>query len=157
NPRSPALIYILVGMGLYFIVGRVLPRIPGTDAVLASGFSLALAGCALAWYRFWRAGRKVHAWLVLAAALGVPVLTVSLAGFLGFGVSFLASLACFVAAHYRPRWHLAIVGPLIAFVGISLFPAYMATRTEIRKAVWGGAEYSARVEKMLLVMNTFES
>jgi hypothetical protein len=157
NPRSPALIYIFVGMGLYTIVGRVLPRIPGTDAVLASGFSLAVGGFGLAWYSAWKTGRRAQAIVLLVMALCAPVLTVGLAGFLGLGVAFLVCLACLVAAHYRPRWHLAILGPLIAFVGVSLFPAYMATRTEIRRAVWGGAGYSQRFEKILLMMNSFES
>jgi hypothetical protein len=155
--RPPAILYILIGLGLYLFAGRVLPRIPGTDAVVSSGFALAVAGFGLAWLWHWRAGRRSRAWLVLASTLLVPVLTVSLAGFLGFGVSFLVSLGSFVAVYYRPRWHLAILGPVVAFVGVSLFPAYMMTRTDIRKAVWGGAAYGERFEKMYLMLTQFQT
>jgi hypothetical protein len=79
-----------------------------------------------------------------------------LMGFLGFGVCFLVTLMCFVAAHYRPRWHLAMLCPLIGFVGLSLFPAYMVTRIEIRKSVWGGHGYSERFAKMLRIMENFQ-
>jgi hypothetical protein len=155
--RPPGLLFVLVGLGLYTIAGRLLPRIPGTDAVLSSGFSLAVAGFALAWYASWKAAYHLRAWLILISALVVPVLTVSMSGFLGFGVSFLVSLACFVAAHYRPRWRLVLMAPLVVFAGVSLFPAYMVTRTEIRKAVWGGAGYSERFEKMYLMLTQYQA
>jgi hypothetical protein len=155
--RPPSLLYIFIGLGLYLSAGRVLPRIPGTDAVLAAGFALAIVGFALAWHWYWRAGRRTQAWLVLASTLIVPILTVSLAGFLGFGVSFLVSLACFVAVYYQPRWHLALFCPVVAFVAVSLFPAYMMTRSNIRKAVWGGASYGERLEKMHLMLTQIQA
>lgn len=159
SPQAPRLAaaVIVLGLGLHFAAGRLLPRIPGTDAVLSSGFRLGLAGFALLWLAYRRGGRAGRAWGVLALAGVVPLLSVGLDGFLGFGVFFVATLACFVAVFYQPRWHLLVLGPVLAFLALSLYPTYLAVRNQIRGAVWAGASPSERLEKMMLMATEFEA
>jgi hypothetical protein len=156
DSSGPGFMYVIIGLGLYFVTSRVLPRISGTDAIISSGFRLAIAGFCLWWLARWQAGQKRRAWIVLASAAVVPFFTVSLDGFMGYGVIFLMCLACFVAVFYRPRWHMLVVAPAALLVGISLYPAYLSVRSNIRHAVWGGASYGERLEKMALIAGEYQ-
>jgi hypothetical protein len=151
----PALTCVAIGLALYFVAGRALPRIPGTDAVIGSGFGLALAGFCLLWFFHWSGGRRVAAWRALACAATAPFLTIILAGFLGYGVSFLMTMGSFVAVFYRPRWRIALLGSLAILLGLSLYPTYMSVRGKIRQAVWGGVSYSERLERMALLVSEY--
>ncbi len=156
DSSGPGFMYVIIGLGLYFVTSRLLPKIPGTDAIISSGFRLAIAGFCLWWLARWQAGQKGRSWIVLASAALVPFFTVSLDGFMGYGVFFLMCLACFVSVYYRPRWHLLVVAPAALLVGMSLYPAYLSVRTSLRHAVWGGASYSERLEKMALIAGEYQ-
>jgi hypothetical protein len=94
--------------------------------------------------------------MVLAGAAVIPFLTVTLDGFMGFGVFFLMSVVCFVGVFYRPRWQMLLLAPAVLMVGLSLYPAYLSVRTSIRQAVWGGASYGERLEKMALIATEYQ-
>ena len=137
--------YVLIGLLVYFLAARLLRFIPSLSAVLSGGLPLAVGGLCLLWWHFWTTDQPQKAWCVVAAASIVPVLTVLLIGYLGYGVFALATVGCFVAVYYRPRTVILVIGLCAAIAGISLFSVYAKARTEIRRAVWGEKSFSERL------------
>jgi hypothetical protein len=154
--RLPA-IYIVTGLVLYFVAGTLFAGTAlGFDALVSSGYRLAIAGFCLQWFLFWKAGKTKQAHLTLLLSLVIPFLTVSLMGFMGFGVFACISIACFVGVFYRPRSAFVVGAGVILLLGLSLYPTYMSVRQGIRKAVWGGEGFSSRLEKMELLLSDWQ-
>jgi hypothetical protein len=126
---------------LYLFVGVSLPSI---GAVVSTGQSLFVAGLCLHAWRAWLRGRRPWALGVLALGVLFPLGTTVSQGFMGYGIAVFLVIYGFVAAFYRPRWQLVLVGIAAFYGGLSLYHAYMSTRTELRAVVWGGAGYGAR-------------
>jgi hypothetical protein len=157
DPGKLALVYIVSGLALYFVITKLLAGTAlGFDALVSSGFRLAVAGFCLRWFVFWKAGRKQQAHLTLLLSLLIPFLTVSLAGFMGYGVFACLTIACFVGMFYRPRSVFVAGTGVVLLLGLSLYPTYMSVRQGIRKAVWGGEDFSTRLEKMELLFNEWQ-
>jgi hypothetical protein len=154
--RLPA-IYIVSGLALYFVVNKLFAGTGlGLDAVVSSGYRLAIAGFCLQWYLSWKAGRKKQARLTLLLSMVIPFFTVSLMGFMGYGVSACMTIACFVGVFYRPRWAFVVGAGVVILLGLSLYPTYMKVRQGIRKSVWGGEGFSARLDKMELLFTEWQ-
>lgn len=138
--------YALIG-GLfsYFVILSLAGSIPGGTAVLSGGMHLGVAGLCLLWWKYWTEGRYSTCWWVLAVSVIFPLLTVTVQGFLGFGVTPVLMVGSFVAVHYRPRMVIALVGVFCVFFGLSVYPVYMEVRQTIRRAVWGGQDVVERV------------
>jgi hypothetical protein len=66
-------------------------------------------------------------------------------GFMSFGVCALLGFGCFVAKFYTPRTTFVLGAILISFMLMSLYPAYYASRSEIRRVVWGQEDYTTRI------------
>jgi hypothetical protein len=149
--------YIVSGLALFFVVGKLFAGTAlGFDALVSSGFRLAIAGFCLQWFLFWKAGKTRQAHLTLLLSLVIPFLTVSLAGFMGFGVVACLTIACFVGVFYRPRSAFVAGAGVVLLLGLSLYPTYMSVRQGIRKAVWGGEGFSSRLEKMELLISEWQ-
>src|SRR5207244_2920412 len=87
----------------------------------------------------------------------LPLSTVMLGGFLGFGTNWALGVATFVLAQLRWRLRALLLAPLICYVGLSVFVNYMAARGEIRTLVWiEQAGISDRVQKIADVLDHFE-
>jgi hypothetical protein len=155
DPSQLPVIYIVGGLALYFVMGKLFSGL-GFDAVVSSGFRLAIAGFCLQWFLCWKAGRTRQAHLTLLLSLVIPFLTVSLAGFMGYGVVACMTIACFVGVFYRPRWVFAGAAGVVLVLGLSLYPTYMSVRDGIRKAVWGEDTFSARLEQMERLINEWQ-
>jgi hypothetical protein len=157
DPSGMPVVYIVGGLALYFILGRLLSGTGlGFDALVSSGFRLAIAGFCLQWFLSWKAGRTKQAHLTLFLSLVIPFLTVSLSGFMGFGVLACTTIACFVGVLYRPRWVFAGGAAVALVLGLSLYPTYMSVRDGIRKAVWSEDSFSARLEQMERLINEWQ-
>jgi hypothetical protein len=57
----------------------------------------------------------------------------------------LLTLGCFVGAFYRLRSTALLVGLVVFLVGLSVYPAYLKARKEIRMAVWGNWALEDRI------------
>lgn len=137
---------LMVGFVLFFLLGRLIQFLPrGATAVLSNGLNLGVACIGLLWWQFYSWGRRIQAWWIVASILLLPALTLLVQGFLGFGITALCTFGCLLLANYRPR--LVVLG--LALIGgylfLSLYPAYLASRTRIREAVWGEQSYEVRV------------
>ena len=144
-----ARVYLISGLVSSFVLVPLLAGVPSVAAVVRAAGQLVLAGLCLGAYLSWRRGgwRPMLKWA--APALLLPVITVFRLGFLGYGIIALSVVAIFCATFVRPRWVLVAGFTIAAYCGISVFVAYMQTRTEIRAAVWGGEGVAERLAPML--------
>jgi hypothetical protein len=149
---------MLIGVGLFcaFVLLRVFGRVPTLTAVVSGGLPLAATGFCLLWWNHWRAGRRDRAWRTLCLAGLLPVLTLTLGGFLSYGVTALLMIAGFVAAHYQPRRTVLVGGLCFVFLGLSLYPTYIRLRNDIRGAVWGGQGIEERADKISGLITEWE-
>jgi len=135
---------IIYGFGTYFVLSKVLSFIPSITSILSSGMALAAAGMAIWYYITLKRNGSVAALAISSFSIMFPICTVLFAGFIGFGVFAVLSLLCFMICLHKPRWQMLVVAPAVIFMGLSLYPAYMKAREEIRRKVWGEADYSER-------------
>lgn len=137
---------IVFGLICYFILSGILSFIPSSRSILSAGLAFSAGG--LAW--FYLAVFKTRgstAGLAIASLMFIfPILTVVLNGFMGYGIQAILGVAGVVMATYKPRSVLLFLGPILLYLGFSLYPSYMASRTNIREKVWGEAELGSRFE-----------
>ncbi len=154
NPQI-ARLYLVAGLVCFFILKPTIGRLPTLSALAQCGTQLILASICLGAFIAWKQKRdrwkSLFKWVLPAMLL--PVLTMLSQGFLGYGIISLSVVAIFCGTFIRPRWILVVAFVLAAYCGISFFIAYMATRSQLRAAVWGGSGYTERVSRL---MKTFE-
>jgi len=148
--------YMFLGMTLYALLAPAVASIPSIAAVSVTGVYLTVVGFCLACWRAYleRSRPKLLWWLLIVCC--IPFLTVVTLGFIGYGA--LASLLVFtfVATYYRPRWQAAVGLGLLIFLGLSLFVTYARDRSTLREAVWGGADYTYRIQALVRTLTDFE-
>src|SRR5262249_47380779 len=112
------------------------------------GWNLVVVGLSLDCWAAWREGRRgaLVAWL--AAACVLPMFTVTVQGFLGFGINALLVVVCLVLTFVRPRLTWLPIGLVIGFLGVSTYVTYMRDRGEIRDVVWTGAPVEERIAQV---------
>jgi hypothetical protein len=132
---------------LVYAVGMfgVLTYIPSLTAVASSSAGLAIGGVCLKFFVNLNSGRPDRAWLWASTILLYPVVTTVMGGFLGFGVSGVIIIVCFVLPYVRHRLVIIAVSPLVIYFGISFWVTYAAARNDIRAKVWGGQSYENRL------------
>jgi hypothetical protein len=62
------------------------------------------------------------------------------------GIGALLLFGCFLLAQYRPRSEIVAVAALGTFLFLSLYPAYIAHRTEMRTAIWRQESMGVRAQ-----------
>jgi len=97
--------------------------------LLIIGLWLALYGAAVPADR-----RRMLATLTLLPLL--PLATLVMGGFLGFGVYWVLSIIAFLFVITRRRFWFYSAAPVVIFLGLSLFVTYMGQREAIRETVW---------------------
>jgi len=120
--------------------------IPSLTAVTSSAAAVVIGGLCLKFWALRRLGRTKSSWRWAAVILMYPLITVLGSGFLGFGVSGVIVVACFVLPYLRFRWIGVILTPFVCYVGLSLWVTYAAAREEIRNQVWGNKAYADRID-----------
>ncbi|WP_424099151.1 hypothetical protein [Moorena producens] len=147
----------LIYIGLFFLaLAPILGRLPSFTAISTSGIALFIVGLCLSCWKAWQMGnqRAFMQWLLITCSM--PVFTISILGFLGFGVAAASIVLVFVFNFYRPRWKLIIITLLVLLLGLSIFVTYLRDRSEIRSRVWGGESSQARVEQIWQTFREFE-
>ena len=137
--------YVTVGMVSYFVLLPLAGQVPSSTAVVSSGLYFVAAGLTLGAWQAWQVGSRPLLLRWLAGAALLPLMTVLIGGFIGYGAAVLTTLTVSVAAFYRPRWQVILSAILLGYLGLSVFLTYMDARSDIRAAVWGGEGLSARV------------
>ncbi|HLJ95084.1 MAG TPA: hypothetical protein VKU02_18050 [Gemmataceae bacterium] len=144
--RELAIQYLVLGLIVNFVLAGILHFVPSLAAVLSGGLAMATAGLCLWWWHSWRTGQSRQMWLMAGTSLIMPVSTVVIEGFLGHGLSVLISIGGFIGVFFKPRITLVLVAIGAGLVGLSLFPAYMKARIEIRRAISGGETLQQRFQ-----------
>ena len=148
--------YLIVGFVLQVFVGPIARGIPGMSAIAGTGSAFIVTGVGLKCWNAWQEGRPSTVWFWLAGTLTLPLLTVTTQGYLGYGMAALMTIFAFVVAFYEPRWKVAVVSLLLAYIGLSVYVTYMRDRLEIRELVWGGSRMSDRTDRVLGTLSEVE-
>jgi hypothetical protein len=128
--------YITMGLISYFLLGPILGRIPGLQAVPAAASQLVVSGCCLQSWMAWHREGKAGLLHTLPQTLLIPMVTVVGQGFMSYGVLAVSTIMIFVAQFFRPRWILGAGALISAYLGLTVYVSYMRDRDEIRGAVW---------------------
>ncbi len=154
--RNLPVIYIIIGLISSLVLSRLIGRIPTVSAVVAMVGQLTVIGLCLACWQAWSARnyRAFTRWLLAAFAL--PLMTIVVQGFLGFGTVALISVLAFVATFVPLRPQVVLTGMLISYLGLSFYIGYMRDRLEIRMVVWGGHSLEARVQRVYETATSLE-
>jgi hypothetical protein len=155
NQSSGVGTYYLVLGGLAYVFLSQL-RLPTLGAIVAAAQQLLVVGLCLKCWWAWQAGRsgRLAGWL--GAALLLPMFTVVQVGFLSYGAVAALILYVFVGSFFRPRWKVAAVALVIAYVGLSFYVSYMRDRGDIRETVWGGRPLEERVQQVFATVEGIE-
>lgn len=145
--RLPTL-YLVGGTFLYLIVLPVANRLPSITSVVATGSILIVVGIGLKCWDAWLRGRTSVMWAWLGSTVALPLLTVVVQGFLGYGFAAMLTVLAFVASFLRPRWKVAVLGLVLTQLGLSVYVTYMRDRRDIRAVVWSGAGVSDRLTQL---------
>jgi hypothetical protein len=152
-----ALLYIVVGSVAYFVGLRLIAGIPSGTAIVGPLGALIMVGACL---RFWVARESRNwpkFWFTMALLPVLPLATLVLGGFLGFGASWILAIVTFIFAQSKRRVGFFLIAPVICFVGLSVFVNYMIARNEIRQLVWyQPAPISDRLQRIADVFQNFE-
>jgi hypothetical protein len=155
DPRLPKA-YVVAGVVCYLLMSTFVRRVPTASAIVSSGTQLVVAGLALCCWQAWRSRdiRKLVFWL--AISLGMPVVTLMVQGFLGYGAVAVLTLLIFVSTLVQSPWKVTLAGALVVYLGLSVFVSYMRDRDEIRASVWGQQSLADRVDRVLDTATSME-
>jgi hypothetical protein len=156
NNHALGLLMLVVGVGAYFIAMPIASRIPSMSALVSPMGSLLIVG---AWFYLWdaavRRDRKQLGLILLLLPL-LPASTLLIGGFLGFGIGWLICILAVAYCFWPRRVLFVAAAPFVAYLGLSVGAAYFLERAEIREAVWGKAEFSERVDRVMQIFERFE-
>lgn len=147
----------LIYIGLFFFaLAPILGRLPSFAAISTAGISLFIVGLCLSCWKAWQMGdqRAFTRWLLITCSM--PVITMSVLGFLGYGVAAASVVLVFIFNFYRPRKKIIIIALLTLLLGLSVFVTYGRDRNKIRDKVWGGQAAQARIEQIWQTFREFE-
>lgn len=149
-------LYVLLGLLSYFVISPLASNVPTASAVISVLNQLLLLGICLGMWNAWQK-RNLLALAFWVATLGaLPVMTIVVQGFIGFGTVALLTGLSFLVSFFRPRWLILAVGIVFVMLGVSAFVTYFRDRDEIRHIVWGGEAFEERAAQMLETFGEFE-
>ncbi len=147
---------LATGVVSYFIVLPVAARVPSLTAIVSPLGTLLVLGL---WLRLYSATLRDEPVKVGQTLLVLPILpmaTLSTAGFIGYGIYWVISVVAFQFVIARRRLWFYISAPIVVFLGLSLFVAYMGDRTGIRDLVWNErASLGDRLERVSEIFTHF--
>ncbi len=128
--------FLISGSVVFLVVLPIAAVVPSINSILSAFVGLLVLGI---WLRLYSAvvrsdGLRVLSTLALLPLF--PVATMISGGFLGFGVQWILSAVSFLFVIARRRIFFVLLAPLVVYIGLSFFVAYMGERNAIRDAVW---------------------
>jgi len=152
-----ALLYVSVGLIMYFVLGRFISNIPSAGAIAGSVGSLIITGICLRLWAARESGNTGRFWSTLGFLPMLPLGTVTLGGFLGFGTAWVLTIVSFLFSGAKRRAPYLLLAPAAFFLGLSLFVNYWAARNDIRQLVWyQPAGLSERLQRIVVMFDNFE-
>jgi hypothetical protein len=137
--------FCITGGGIVTVVSTVV-GLPSIGAALQRGGTVWMLGIMLALRSAVRRN-DISMGLKWLVALGVyPVLMLLLGGFLSYGSVAVTIVLSALVVPVRSAVRVGAGVVLVIALGVSIFLSYFEHRTEIRDAVWGGADMDARIE-----------
>lgn len=148
----------LLQIGVFFllVIAPTIGRIPGFQGFSSSGVYLFVVSISLACWQAWHQQDKKAFFFWIGVTCSLPIITINLLGFIGYGAAATLVILIFISSFYRPRWHILITGFLVFALGLSAFVTYLRDRGEIRATVWGGQGVEAKYERMISTFSKFE-
>ena len=142
------------GFVAYFVLAPVASRLASLEALISPLGALLVIGLWLQLYSAVVRRDPGRTYRTMAMLPLLPLATLSTAGFIGYGVNWVLSVVAFQFSLSRRRVWFYLSAPLVAFVGLSLFVAYMGERSGIRDLVWkenaGMTERLARISQIII-------
>ena len=103
-----------------------------------------------------RRGTLIQTTFWVAAMAIYPVMTLVGAGFLSFGSTPVFVILSGLVISTRKTWRVVVGIAAATFVFFHLFLSYFANRTDIRDAVWGGANLEIRIKQSAKMFTEIE-
>jgi hypothetical protein len=146
---------IAIGVVAYFVLLPLSHGIASLTAAIAPFALLLIIGFWLLLYRAVESVDQRRTLAVLGLLPLLPLATLVMGGFVSYGLSWVLSVLAFqfTIAPRRSRFYLA--APLVAFLGLSLFIAYMGQRTVIRELVSREASLGERIDRVAQIVTDF--
>jgi hypothetical protein len=147
HPNTPLLLF---GIGLvsYLVLQPIANNLASINSIVINLTNLQIIGIGLGIWQGIVEGNRTKAlrWLLVTPLL--PFLTITTAGFIGYGVVSVVVVLTFLLSHIKLRWWYIFVTIAIVYGGLSVYVTYMQGRDEIRASVWGEEEYIQRVDTL---------
>jgi hypothetical protein len=87
----------------------------------------------------------------------LPLATLGTAGFIGYGMNWVICIVAFFFVISRVRLLFYVLAPVVVFLGLSFFVAYMGERNGIRDVVWyENAGVTERLERISQIFTKFQ-
>ncbi len=148
---------LIFGVLSYFVVLPVAARVPSLTALVSPLATLLIIGLWLRLYSSTMHNDWAKTGQTLALLPLLPLATLGAAGFLGYGIYWILSVATFLFVISRQRVWFYVSAPVVVYVGLSLFVAYMGERAHIRDLVWNqNATLGQRVGQISGIFTHFE-
>jgi hypothetical protein len=128
--------YFNIGLISFFILPIFLFEIPTVRSLVAAAQQLLSVGvCIICWIA-WKENdkKKLRRWLLVAFSF--PVVTVLVHGFLGIGTTMTMVIVFFIIRFFKLSLKTLLIGVVLAYLGLSVYLAYMRDRPAIRETVW---------------------
>ncbi len=145
-----------IGLFFFFFFAPTIGLIPGFQGFSSSGVYLFVVSLCLYCWKAWHQQNKKAFFFWIGVACTIPIITINLLGFIGYGAAATLVILIFISSFYRPRWHILITGFLVFALGLSVFVTYLRDRGEIRSSVWGREGIEAKYERMVNTFSNFE-
>ncbi|MGV8840413.1 MAG: hypothetical protein ACWA6X_08925 [Bauldia sp.] len=148
---------LIVGGFAFLVIQPLLGGIASIGAVVSTVSLLLVVGLWLRLYSSITLRNRRGFLLTLAFLPVLPLVTLTSAGFVGYGVGWVISVVALLFVLSRKRVLLLLATPVVLWVGLSFFVTYAAGRNDIRDVVWSGrASVMERVESVAAMVVSFQ-
>jgi hypothetical protein len=127
---------LTVGIAFYFVLLPVSGFVPSLTATISVGGELLILGIWFWIYSAEKARDSRQILMIFAMLPLLPLSTLVTGGFIGYGATWILSVAAFYFVIARRRIWFYIATPPVIFLGLSLFVTYAQQRDDIRELVW---------------------
>ena len=146
---------VLLGVSLLATVASLfLGGIASISALLSALALLTTIACFI-WIWLEKINFKSKIGLIFCLA-AYPLYMLVFGGFLGFGITFIASIAIFFALQKRPNAGFILLLPIAAYTAFSFSVSYLVARSEFREVVWDSSSLEQRIGAFGRLIDNFE-
>lgn len=145
------------GIIAYFVLMPVAGYVPSLTSVISSMATMLILGFWLRLYGANVAHNQPRTIATLALMPLLPLGTLVMGGFIGYGINWVISVVAFLYVIARKRIWFYLATPLVVFLGLSLFVTYMGQRNGIRDVVWNqNAGLIDRFDRVSAIVTDFQ-